>query len=103
MSESRTPCPVCNREVGDVHSDACPRSSTVMRELAGRAWAARRGTLRWGLGPLMVSLRGRKAKPTFNPGVPFVRPGKPWTAGGIPDAKREEAREFARDLGVTVE
>ena len=33
MSESKQPCPVCNRPVGGFHHDTCPRSAHVTRSL----------------------------------------------------------------------
>lgn len=85
MSESRVACPQCSRPPGGIHSDFCPRS-TVSRQ-ALDDWAAKAGQPRilWTKGPIAYRSPGsRRVKFTFNPGVPFVKPPKPWYAGGVP-------------------
>jgi len=102
MSESRTPCPQCNRPPGGIHNDFCPRS-TVSRQILDD-WAVKAGRPRilWMKGPIAVRLPGsRRTKIVYNPGVPFVKPPKPWYAGGVPrDADALDV--FLKQMGVKV-
>ena len=38
---------------------------------------------------------GRLTRTLYNPGVPYVKAPKPWTAGGLPRGKKEEVQQFA--------
>ena len=91
MSQSRQTCPLCGRAPGTRHLPECARSRDAQRELA--ASLAKPPRLVWpAKGPVHASvpaesrIRGRYMKrvDTFNPGVPMVKPPKPWTAGGLP-------------------
>ncbi len=91
MSQSRVDCPHCLRSKGGVHGDPCPRSRANRRRLdislqrpARVVWPAP--------GPVHASVPrrrfgkvlGMRRVDTWNPGVPMVKPGKHWTAGGLP-------------------
>jgi hypothetical protein len=122
MSQSRTICPHCERWPGRQHSDSCPRGTLVRQEL--RTSLQLPSSHIWpGKGPVHASVpqygddgrqSGMRNVSTFNPGVPMVKPGKPWTAGGIPRGRifigfdddrnrvfgdrKELARTFYRDF-----
>ena len=97
MSQSREDCPYCVRPRG-VHGAPCPRSPESRRRLdaslqrpARVVWPAlgpvhasvpRRARNR--AGRLMAKVLGMRRVDTWNPGVPMVKPGKHWTAGGLP-------------------
>lgn len=84
MSEAKTICPHCLRVPGEQHDKKCPRSqrSMQLRQSAARAPRAR---LLWCKGITSVKVsRWRPARTLVNPGVPFVKPPKPWYAGGLP-------------------
>lgn len=100
MSESDVACPLCERPVGGVHDDFCPRSAAVMRD--HHAKSKIRPVHFWSKGPLVVRLRGERAKVTFNPGIPYVRQtgGKSWKAGGVPIGADDAVKNFKRSLGM---
>lgn len=97
MSESKTPCPLCDRPVGGVHEDFCPRSRPMQQALADEM--AKRGQPRmfWTKGPMVVHRPGLRPKVVFNPGLPYVKPPKPWTAGGLP-VSALALQQFLKDV-----
>lgn len=80
MGEARQECPRCARPPGGRHFGFCPRN-------AANVPTASLGSMR-----LIYPSKGRfaatradgKVVTGLNPGVPFVRPPKPRTAGGVP-------------------
>ncbi len=98
VSESLTDCPFCNRVVGGIHYDDCPRSSARMKAL--RADCARRLTPRllWAKGHLTVrNAATGDVRELLNPGVPYVRPGNFRFLGGRPHGKAAEVKAFEED------
>ncbi len=98
MGQSREDCPYCVRfKWGGVHGDPCPRSRASRRRLD--ASLERSPRVVWPApGPVHASVPrrevlgsrrlgkvlGMRQVNTWNPGVPMVKPGKHWTAGGLP-------------------
>lgn len=100
MSESQTFCPICNRPPGGVHEVDCPRSRERQRQLAFECRRAlRRQRLVWTKGPIAYRLPGQDAQLTYNPGIPYVGPGKSWRAGGVP-LDTSAVDEFLKSMGV---
>jgi hypothetical protein len=100
-SQSKTSCPLCDRPPGGVHNDFCPRSRVMQRDLDAQLEIAGRPLVFWAKGPIAIR-RGwrKKIKIIHNPGVPYVKPPKPWYAGGKPrDAEALEI--FLKHMGVT--
>ncbi len=120
MSQSKTICPHCGRSPGGRHSDWCARSQASRRALDTWAAAASAPRGRWPGKYAQFSFevaKPRRLRPNrteigeaFNPGVPMVKPPKPWTAGGVPRGpltdpkspvhgdKYELALQFKRDF-----
>lgn len=98
MSQSKQPCELCNRVPGTPHPDSCPRSRRYTGAL--RAAAARASAPRpvWIHGPQVIRLADGTEKLTFNPGIPYVGPGKPWHAGGRPRDMEARTKEFTDHL-----
>lgn len=122
MSQSKTPCPVCERAPGGVHRENCPRSTRMLRLQRIVLEHVSQPRPVWMFGPIAFRRRDPKTGKAFgdvieteNPGLPFVRSGalrtfnrgrnklvlgKPWNAGGLPKEFREESRDFAKAIGV---
>ncbi len=103
VSESLADCPFCNRVVGGIHYDDCPRSSARMKAL--RAECARRMTPRllWAKGHLTVrNTATGDVRELLNPGVPYVRPGNFRFLGGKPGGKAAEVKAFEEDALSTL-
>ncbi len=98
MSESKTICPHCNRLPGGVHVDGCPRSREVMRSIRDACRAALRPRHFWIFGSQIVRTPDEGEKITFNPGVPYVRPGKPWFFGGKPRDLEKKQEGFIKHM-----
>lgn len=102
-SQSKRACPICHRVAGDVHDDICPRSKESHRALDERMADLGHSRLVWTKGMMGIrrpSKRFGKGKIEWvhNPGLPYVRPGRNWTAGGFPRGKEAEVRVFIKEL-----
>ncbi len=98
VSESQTDCPFCNRVVGGIHYDDCPRSRARMTAL--RRECARRMTPRivWAKGHIsIVNTATGDKRELLNPGVPYVRPGNAPYLGGKPHGRADEVKAFHED------
>ncbi len=92
MSQSKTECPRCGRQPGERHGGVCPRSTAQRKRMDSVLTIAPKG--RWP--GKYAQFKFEVARPTklrphrteihvaFNPGVPMVKPPKPWNAGGVP-------------------
>lgn len=100
MSESKQTCPFCDRPPGSQHNDFCPRSAATMRDLHAKAKI--RPIVFWCKGPIVIRFPGKRARVTFNPGIPHVRLDgkKTWKAGGVPIGAQDAVNEFKRSLGI---
>jgi hypothetical protein len=78
----------------------CPRSSGEQKKLRVKL----KSRLFWTKGPMLVKAgRWRMPVAMYNPGVPYVKPPKPWYAGGLPgrggpDNMKEEVSDFVNQL-----
>ncbi len=108
MSASNTKCPYCARLPGERHEATCCESSRSMHFKA-IIEKVRTGNMVWPGKNMMV--KGNVTQPdgsvqqvkVWNPGVPMVKPPKPWTAGGLPsgrDAKGNDRRVLAKQFYV---
>ncbi len=100
MSESKMICPHCQRAPGRAHSESCPRGRVRQRALAAECKRVlRRRVLFWTKGPIAYRAPGMEsAKLTYNPGIPYVGPGKHWRAGGVP-RDTSAVEEFVKSIG----
>ncbi|KKN48578.1 hypothetical protein LCGC14_0651650 [marine sediment metagenome] len=82
----------------------CPRSSSEQKKLRVGFKPISRGRLFWTKGPMLVKAgRWRMPVAMHNPGVPYVKPPKPWYAGGLPgrggpDNMKETVSDFVKQL-----
>ncbi len=89
MSESKKICPVCARPPGGTHDNQCPRSRVAVGKLREACRVVPRWF--WIFGSQIVRTPDEGEQISYNPGVPYVRQGKKWWAGGKPrDMKRKE-------------
>jgi hypothetical protein len=102
MSQSKTICPLCGRPPGGVHGHGCPRCPERLRALDAALARPPRGiwpgkdALFHGSVAMPTKLRPKRrvSFEVFNPGVPMVKPPKPWTAGGLPRHKDAAVKNF---------
>jgi len=97
VSQSRTVCELCGRAPKTPHEDHCPRSNKSRRRLDAEIRDALAPKLLWAKGP-QISLLTNEI--VVNPGIPFVKEGKPWFAGGLPrNLKRREGAKATDHFG----
>jgi hypothetical protein len=101
--QSREPCPICHRAPGGVHDDICPRSKKSHLALDEHMADLGQSRLLWTKGMMGIRKPSRwfgkgKTEWIHNPGLPYVRPGRNWTAGGFPRGKEAEVRAFIKEL-----
>lgn len=89
MGQAKQECPHCGRPPRGVHRTMCPRSRARLAAVSAALESVGRPRPRWLFGPQVVVVQGRR-KHTDNPGIPYVGPGKPWFAGGLPERVRRE-------------
>ena len=108
MGQHKRVCEACHRKPGYPHDDLCPRSRVQQRRLYAQMKAL--GTSRWfyiSTGAFQVKRTGffsrllGLSKPAENPGIPWVKPPKPWYAGGWPRGlKLSDVDKIMREAGI---
>ena len=86
-----------------IHEHECPRSRASTRKLAWRMLELGQPRCLWTFGDQVVFVPGKGNQITHNPGVPYVKPPKPWYAGGKPRNLKKKEKAFLDRMRATQE